>query len=219
MTPDSLISPTFHTAAIAGLELAINQALKLDPATQQRLEQLEDHIFLLRCTSPKLDLYIMPCEGEINLFGAWQQSADTTLSGSWQAFSELATANDPASALINGNVILEGDSNALMTLQSIAKQLDIDWEAPLANIFGDVIGHQMGNGLRKGFSFGQQAIKGLKRQVEDYLQEESGLFPPRWQTEKFFNEVDQVAMRAERLEARINKLRQQRNSNNHHPDK
>jgi ubiquinone biosynthesis protein UbiJ len=214
MSPDTLISPTLHTAAIAGLERAINQALKLDPATQQRLGQLEDHIFLLRCTSPKLDLYIMPSDGEINLFGSWQLPADTTLSGSWQAFSELATANDPANALINGDVVLEGDSNALMTLQAIAKQLDIDWEAPLANLFGDVIGHQMGNGLRKGFSFGQQAIKGLKRQFEDYLKEESELFPPRWQVDKFLNEVDQLAMRAERLEARMNKLRQQRHNTN-----
>ena len=207
MNPDSLISPTLHTAAIAGLELAVNQALKLDPSTRQKLSQLEDHIFLFRCSSPQLSLYVIPMDGEIKLCGSWMQPADTTLSGSWQAFSQLATASDPASALINGELTLEGDSSALIKLQTIAKQLDLDWEAPLVNIFGDVIGHQLGTGIHRGFSFGRQALKGLKRQFDDYLQEESELLPPRWQVEQFFNEVDQLALRTERLQAKLEKFR------------
>ena len=134
--------------------------------------------------------------------------ADTTLTGSATEFAKLAAASDPASVLINGELELHGDSQALITLQKIVKQLDVDWEAPLANTFGDIVGHGLGQGLRQGFNFGKQALQGLRRQLDEFIVEESELVPPRWQVESFFNDIDQLAMRSERLEAQLQKLKQ-----------
>ena len=207
---DKTFSTTVHTAAIAALETTINGALQYDLSTRQRLAAFDDHIFLLHCTSPELMLYIIPGE-EVRLCGFYDGEADTILKGSASEFAKLATAKDPASALINGDVELHGDSNALIELQRIAQDLDVDWEAPIVELFGDVVGHNLSQGIRKGLSFGLQAAKSFKRQLDDYLMEESDLFPPRWQVEKFFNNVEQTALQTERLEARINKWRQQQN--------
>ncbi|MFA7555247.1 MAG: SCP2 sterol-binding domain-containing protein [Spongiibacteraceae bacterium] len=207
-----IISNTLHTAAIAGLETVINKALLRDPSTLNKLRTLHNHVFALHCTSPALDLYLIPGDGDVRLCGVYTAKADTALSGSAQQFAKLATAADPASALINGELELHGDSQALISLQKILKQLDIDWEAPLAELFGDIIGHQLGQGIRKTASFGLQALKGLKRQFDDYLIEESDLLPPRWQAEKFYNDVDQLAMRSERLQAQLDRLKQRLNS-------
>ncbi len=203
-----IISHTLHTAALGGLEQAINKALTLDPATQQRLQQLDGHVFLLDCTAPELQFYLIPGLDGLRLCGFFEGTADTTLAGSAKEFAKLASSEDPASALINGKVELHGNSQALIELQKILKQLDLDWEAPLTRLFGDVVGHQLGQGLRKGFSFGKQALSNLKRQFDDYIVEESELVPPRWQVDKFFNEVDQLATRSERLEAKLQRLRQ-----------
>ncbi len=205
-------SNTLHTAAIAGLEGVINKALKLDPATLNKLQTLQGHIFLFHCNAPELSLYLIPGNGDIRLCGIYDGQADTALTGSAQAFVTLATASDPASALVNGELELHGDSQALMSLQKILKQLDIDWEAPLTNIFGDVVGHQLGSGLRHGLRFGRQALQGFKRQLDDYIVHESNLVPPRWQAEKFFNEVDQLASRTERLHAQLQKFKQRLNN-------
>jgi ubiquinone biosynthesis protein UbiJ len=211
-----IISNTLHTAAIAGLETAINAALRLDPSTVKRLQPLHNHVFLLHCTQIKggdqgLSLYLIPGEGDIRLCGIYQYEADTTLTGSFSEFAKLATATDPASALINGALELHGDSQALITLQKILKQLDVDWERPLANLFGDVVGHQLGRVLRQGARFGLQALKNAKRQLDEYIVEESELLPPRWQADQFFNDVDQLAMRTERLNAQIQKFKQRLN--------
>tara|TARA_B110000977_G_scaffold166375_1_gene214215 strand:+ start:1549 stop:2202 length:654 start_codon:yes stop_codon:yes gene_type:complete len=208
-----IVSNTLHTAAIATLEAAINKALQMDPATLIKLNTLQNHVFSLHCTAPELSLYFIPGENEIRLCSMFDDEADTRLTGSAQEFIKLATATDPASALINGDLELHGNSQALIHLQKIFKQLDIDWEASLASIFGDIIGHQMGRDIRRGVRFGLQAFKGLKRQVDDYLIEESDLLPPRWQADRFYNDVDQLTMRTERLQAQIQKLWQSATDN------
>lgn len=202
-----MISQTLHTAVIAGLETAINGALRLDPATRLKLQQLNQHVFLLHCQAPELSLYLIPTIDEVRLCGYYDGDADTTLTGKINDFAELATSGDPANTLINGQLELHGDSQALITLQKILRQLDLDWEAPLADLFGDVAGHQLGRSLRQGFGFGLQTLRGIKRQVDDYIVEESELLPPRWQADQFFNEVDQLTMRSERLEAQLQKLK------------
>ena len=204
-----LISPTLHTAGLAALEGLVNRALELDPGTRQRLARLEGHVFLIHCTAPPLSVYLIPESDGLRLCGIHEGEADTALSGTAGEFSELLTAADPANALINGGLELHGDSQALIELQKIARQLDIDWEAPLANLFGDIIGHQLGRGIRGGLRFGLRAAQSLKRQLDEYLVEESELLAPRWQADAFFTDVDQLALRAERLEARLRKLRRQ----------
>jgi ubiquinone biosynthesis protein UbiJ len=204
-----IISNTLHTAAIAGLETSINAALKLDPSTLAKLQTLKDHVFSLHCTAPKLSLFMIPGDNEIRLCGLFEGKADTTLTGSAKEFAKLATASDPAATLINGKLELHGDSQALLALQKILSELELDWEAPLADIFGDIVAHQIGKGLRQGLHFGRQAAQGFKRQLNDYLLEESDLLAPRWQAENFFNAVDQLSRRSDRLDAQLQKLKRQ----------
>ena len=129
------------------------------------------------------------------------------MAGSSSDFFKLATSTDPANALINGELELHGDSNALIELQKIAKQLDLDWEEPLANIFGDVIGHQLGRGLRKSFSLAKHFFTSIQRQTSEYIKEESDLLPADWELNRFYNDVDSLKLRTERLEAKLHKLR------------
>lgn len=210
-----MISPTLHTAGLAGLEAAINKALQLDPASLLKLSQLNGHVFQLQLTAPELDFYLIPGDQEIRLCGLFEGEADTKLSGSASELFKLATANDPANALINGDLELHGDSNALISLQKIGQQLELDWEAPLADLFGDVVGHHMGNSLRKGFSFASQLFGNIKRQTEEYIKEESDLLPPRWQVETFYSDIESIKLRTERLEARFQKFKQQANKRPH----
>ena len=208
MSADKLISPTLHTAAIAGLEAAINAALRLDPGSRQRLAELDGHVFHWQCTSPALDLYFIPGE-EVRLCGLYEAPVDTNLKGSAQEFFKLATASDPASALINGELELHGDSQALIALQKIGSQLDIDWEQPITDLFGDVAGHMISEGLRGMHQFGLQLLRGLKRQADDYLFEEASLTPARWETEQLFDQIDDSVQRSERLQAKLGRLKQQ----------
>ena len=205
---DSIVSPTLHTALLGAGERFINRALEYDPATRDKLTALAGHVFLIQCTEPSISVYLIPEPDTIRLCGVYEHKANTTLKGSAAEFAKLMTAADPASALINGDLELHGDSQALIELQKILATLDVDWEAPIAERFGDIVGHQIGRGLRGAFNFGKQALSAMRQQVSTMAEQDEALFTARPAAEQFFKEVDSLSMRTERLEAQLNKLKQ-----------
>jgi ubiquinone biosynthesis protein UbiJ len=84
--------------------------------------------------------------------------------------------------------------------------MDIDWEAPLVNVLGDVAGHQLAQLLRGAFSWGQEASQSLRRQLSEFILEEGRLSPPKAELEYFYNEVQNLSLRVERLQSRLTRL-------------
>ncbi len=202
----AIISPTVHTAAIAALETAANRALELDPAGQARLSELEGEVFRFDCTNPELDLYLRPENRQLKLMGFWDGEVTTAIRGQASDFAELASARDPAAALINGNLELQGDSAPLIRLQNILAALDLDWEAPLVSAFGDIAGHQLAEGLHGAFGWGRQTSASFTRQLDEFIHEEARLAPPRLEVEDFYRDVEELGQRVDRLQARIRQL-------------
>jgi ubiquinone biosynthesis protein UbiJ len=203
-----LIDPTLQMAALAALERVLNQALRLDPATRQRLASLAGQVFHLHCTRPDLQLFVMPQRDGVQLAAFFDGKITAGLTGEARDFSRLLHSDDPAAELINGNLVVRGDSKALQQLQRIASDLDIDWEAPLARVFGDVIGYQLGQGLRHLASRALYAGKQVSRQLQDFVAHESHLFAAPQDVQRFGRDVDQLARRGEQLEQQLNALRQ-----------
>jgi len=194
-----LISPTLHTAALAALEGAANRALLLANEARSDLGELDGCVFALDCTNPEVEVFIQPLQGELRLLGMYEGEVTTRVRGSASDFTALATSADPASSLINGALELEG--------QHIISRLDLDWEAPLVNTLGDIAGHQLAQLLRSGFSWGQQAGINLGRQLDEFIHEEARLSPPRLELEDFYTDVQDLALRVDRLETRMARLR------------
>ncbi|MFT5483917.1 MAG: ubiquinone biosynthesis protein UbiJ [Halieaceae bacterium] len=200
------IDPTMHTAAIAALEVAVNKALGLDPSSGDRLATLDGHSFKLRCTNPALDVIILPSLQGMQLYGQYEGPVSTTISGEASDFSRLLAATDPAGELINGNIELIGDSAALIELQKILANLDLDWEAPLVSGLGDVAGHQIAQMMRGLFGWGKQAGRSLNRQMEEFIHEEARLAPSRMEMEDYFSDVGKLGQRVDRIDARLKRL-------------
>jgi ubiquinone biosynthesis protein UbiJ len=200
------IDPALQTAAVAALEVAVNRALALDTAGQRRLQELEGLVFRLECTQPRLDIYLCPEAERVRLAGRYDGPVTTAIRGTAGDFAELATARDPAAALINGNIELTGDSGPLMDLQRIIAALQLDWEAPLVDSLGDVVGHQLAEGLRGLFGWGRQASASFTRQLEEFIHEEARLAPSRDEVEDFYQDIEALGQRVERLQARLRRL-------------
>ncbi len=198
--------PAVHTAGLAALEAGLNRALQLDPAAAGEMEKLSGRVFHFQCLAPELDLYLAPGSNKFKVLGYWDGPVDTRVRGQASDFAELATADDAAAALINGALELEGDSAPLIELQKSLSRLNMDWEAPMVDAFGDVAGHQLAEALRGLFRWGQQAHGSLMRQLEEFIHEEARLAPPRLEVEDFYRDVEQLQQRVERLQARTRKL-------------
>ena len=201
-----MIDPALHTGLIAAFEAAVNRALSLDPAAATRLEELDGKVFHLACTRPAIDVYVMPSGGRVLLRGFHDGDVTTSVRGTASDFGELAAATDPAAALINGNIELEGDSGPLMDLQRIAQSLDLDWEAPLVDVLGDVVGHQVAQAIRGFARWGRHARTSLERQMDEFIHEEARLSPSRREVEDFYEDIELLGQRVDRLQARIRRL-------------
>lgn len=200
--------PTFKGVGLAALEAALNAALKLDSASRSNLAALAGQVFHLECTRPELDIYLLPQRDGVQLAAHWEGHVTAGLSGTRDDYLELLHSNDPAATLINGNMRVIGDSKALLHLRDIAAALDLDWEAPLTRVFGDIVGHQMARSLRFGSRLLRDAANSLQRQVRDYMQEENPWLARRWQFEQFKRDTTNLSARAEQLFERAAKLQQ-----------
>lgn len=195
-----------YILALSAIERLVNEALKHDPATLLRLRELRGKLLYVETQSPALSVMIEVCEDGITLDAASRLKPHVTLEAATGELLRLALARQPQ--LIGGAIRVQGQVQVLEQLQAIVKQLDIDWEAPLANLFGDIAGHQLGQRARGLFGFARNAARTFLRNSTEYLQEERAILPVRWETEEFTAAVEDLRADGDRLEARLSRLEQ-----------
>ncbi len=199
--------PAILSGAFAGLEAAVNRALMLAPASAKDLAEMAGTMIAIECTAPKLEVFItIEPSGLLHFAGYNENQPATRMRGALKHFIELATAEDPAATLINSDLEILGNSAPLIALQQIITRMDVDWEAPLVDVLGDVAGHQMAQLLRGVFGWGGQAAKSLRRQLSEFILEEGRLSPPAAELEHFYSEVQALGLRVDRLQSRLQRL-------------
>jgi len=199
--------PALLSAALAGAERAMNQAIALAPTSHQALGGLSGTLLGVEVTTLDLTLYIEMVDAtEIRLMTHCEDQPDAFVRGTLEDFGALATSEDPAATLINSGIELQGSSHSLIALQQVVSRMDIDWEAPLVDVLGDVMGHQIAEGLRSVFRWGTGARTSLERQVSEYLLEEGRFTPPKAELEHFYDAVQSLAMRVDRAQNQVEKL-------------
>ena len=162
--------PALLSAALAGAEQALNQAIALAPYSHQELDAVSGTLLGIEITTLDLTVYIeMVTDTEVRLMAHCERDTDAFLRGTLEDFAALATSDEPTATLINSGIELEGSSASLITLQQVIARMEIDWEAPLVELLGDVVGHQIAEVLRRFFRWGEGARTSLKRQVSVYL--------------------------------------------------
>ena len=199
--------PALLSAALAGAERALNQTIALTPTSHQELEALSGTLLGIDITSLDLTLFIDIISGtEIALLAHCERRPDAFVRGTVEDFAALVASDDPAATLINSGIELEGSSTKLITLQQIVSKMDVDWEAPLVDALGDVMGHQLAQALRAMFHWSESARASLKRQLSEYLLEEGKLTPPKAELEHFYDSVQSLSLRVERAQSQVAKL-------------
>ncbi|SDK37802.1 ubiquinone biosynthesis accessory factor UbiJ [Microbulbifer yueqingensis] len=200
------MDPTFRAGFDAALETAINAALEYDPGTRARLAKLDGRTLALDITAPSLTL-VLCIEGDrVGVRRHWDGEITTRLHGS--AISLLRLLRDADATPAGLGVSITGSSGFLAELQSIMRDLDIDWEAPLAQLLGDVPAHSIGGALRSAGRWLRDSLDTAPRAAAEAVSEEWRLTPPRAQFEAFAEDVADLALATDRLEARMALLQQ-----------
>ena len=203
-------SPLDSLKPLAGraLEIALNRLLALDPDTQADLAKLDGRRISLALEAPALALEIA-VDGQRLTVGPVRsdQEADlgvrATLAG---ALSQLPFLRADNAAPV-GKVRVNGDAELARTLQRLAQGFDPDWDRPFADLFGSILGPQIARGLRDAFRTGGGLAQKFARDAADFVTEESRDVVGKAELAAFHDDVDQLRDDAERLIARVQKLR------------
>lgn len=195
--------PIVVTAAI---ETAINQVLKLDPETVERIQTLQGKVIAIELRGLDTVMYILPQAGKLNVYSNFEGEADTVLRGSPVALARMGLAKNAGDVLFEGDVEITGDVELGQQFREIIDGLDIDWEEHLSHVTGDVVAHKLGNFARGALDWGRNTVETLGRDAAEYLQEESSDLPSRDEVEMFLTGIDDLRSDIDRLEARVQRF-------------
>lgn len=193
------------------LAAAINGWLGLDPATRARLPELDGRIIALHLRIIEMTVMLRVDRDRITVADEPDLQADTVLHGTPLGMAQLGLGTDTARTLFSGDVEITGDVETGQAFKAILDEMDIDWEEQLSRVTGDVIAHQLGNLARRAGEWLHHGGTTLQQDIGEYLQEESRVLPSRIEIENYIADVDNTAMAVERLEARLQRLRRNRN--------
>ncbi|MBO6275901.1 MAG: SCP2 sterol-binding domain-containing protein, partial [Pseudomonas sp.] len=177
-----------------------------------RLRPLTGKLIAVDCASPSLHLFILPSEEGLMLASQWAAEPDCTLRAPASSLLRLALSKDKSAILHSPEVELEGDSAVLMELAAVLQDLELDWEYELSNWIGPVATALIGGHVRSRANWYQQGFASINQNLAEYLSEEARTLVGEREAQARFDELDQLKLDLDRLEARFERLCRSLNS-------
>ena len=201
-----MIFNLMHSTALSGVEKMINSALAYDPATQRELAALAGKVLVINSTVPPLKIAIEPATAGLILHPFWNDEADTTLQGSLVAIIRLALSRDEQNSFAGTGVEVTGDTDLLRQCNQLLRNLDVDWEALLAKLVGDVPAHIVGEAVRNSNDLQAKTTSRVKSAVAELAQEELKLNPSAPEVDSFKEQIRLLSANTDRLLARLSRI-------------
>ena len=201
---------SFEDILFEALNRGIKSVLSVDPDSAASLEALAGKVFCIELTFPKVTLYLLVEPDGFSVAPISEQQADVTLEGSIFAFARMSGKGAASRALADGQVRMQGDAEAGQALQKILARFDFDWEELIAQKIGDTPARKVGNALRASFEWATNSVELSRQNAADYLTEERRLIVSKVAMERLAEEVNQLRADTDRLEARVERLKQGR---------
>ena len=187
----------------ASLETALNLVLRLDPEILPRLGTLSGHVIAIEPSGMAMTFYLLPKPGGIQVMDRCETEPSVRIRATPAALFRQWRGRRAR----GGEIVIEGDVGVGREFQTILARLDIDWEEQLSRVVGDVVARRLG-GLWEGLrAWSGRTGDVLLRDGGEYLQQELRVLPPRQAIEQFLHAVDLLREDADRLAARVERLR------------
>jgi ubiquinone biosynthesis protein UbiJ len=197
---------SLQSAALEGVEKIINAALVYDSSTLRQLTPLQGKVLLVESSTPGLRIAVEVGTNGLLLHNDWQDSADVHINGSFVSILNMGINAGEMVSFSGTGVNVTGNLDVLRQLNLIMAGLDIDWEAALAELMGDVPAHILSDAVRKTANARADTLQRAKSAVVEVSQEELRLTPSKNEYDEFVLSVRHLATDTERLSARVNRL-------------
>lgn len=151
------MNDTAIALACESIGKVLNRALEYDPLTPQKLSEVTGKSLLIESTAPRFTVSLLFTDSQLIIMPSDECSAPAMLSGTAPALIRLLLAGD-IEAAEKCQVDVNDEDTLIPTLLTLSREIDIDWEALLAEHTGDVAAHLFGETLRKAQQFQQDIV-------------------------------------------------------------
>ena len=211
----------FAQLMTSGIELALNQLLRLDEDSQQRLKKLSGKSLqvtikelpwpLLFSFSEQIDIRAaMPSDMDLE---PTTETVDCLIELNLETLPKLRDSSQLTQLIQQKQLNLIGDIYVAQTFSALIKELDIDWEEQLSGYTGDVVAHQTFASMRTLFDTAKTQIEQGAIELGDRLTQSDSVAVKPSEMFEFSKNVSELRSDAERLSARLALLEQAKKVN------
>lgn len=197
---ETLLSPLART---------LNRNIGESTTARDLSKQLDGKVVAIRVRDTGLAMVFEFSDQLLELKTEIGTEPDVVLTGSLVTLARLASPMDEAAsgaAARRGRLDITGDAFAAQAFQKLLRHARPDPEEALSRIVGDTAAYHAGRLARGARDWAIEARATMGTNVREYLQEESGQAPSRYEFERFAGSVNALRDDVARLEARINRL-------------
>lgn len=190
----------------AALETVLGAYLEQDPEAAAGLQRIEGRCVAVYLEGLELQFLLSPEDHRLRVSGVGEQEPAAVIRATPLALLRVALAEQPAAALADGDVRIDGDVEAGERLWGVLRAVEFDWEELVSRYLGDPLAHALGANARE---LAARLRRNLAHSIDDlgeYVTEEVRLSPPRRELEGFLEAVDRLREDLDRLDARLSRL-------------
>jgi len=192
-------------AALQPIVSRLNRNIRETTPALELCRELHGTVVAVRVRDTALSAYFRVADDAISVSGNYEDEPDVAISGSLLTLARMA-GNAGEDAIRDGSLELSGDAQKAQGFQRLLAMAKPDVEEELSGVIGDVAAHRLGAMARGVGRWARDARSTMGANVREYLQEESGDVPSRYEVEKFAGQVNVLRDDVDRIEARINRL-------------
>ncbi len=183
----------------------LNRNIQEITPARELCQKLDGKTIAVRVRDTALAMYFKISDEVITLAADSESEPDVVITGSLLTLARMAgTAGE--GAVRDGSLDLTGDAYTAQAFQELLGYAKPDIEEELSTLIGDAASHRLGE-IARGFgNWSRDARETIHANIREYLQEESGSLPSRYEVERFTQRVDSLRDDVARLEARLDRL-------------
>ncbi|MCO4812039.1 MAG: SCP2 sterol-binding domain-containing protein [Gammaproteobacteria bacterium] len=196
-------------AALRPVANVLNKNIRSTTPARDLCRKLDGTVVAVRVRNTSLATWFVVHNDCLELTTECDAEPDVVITGSLITLARML-GEAGVGALRDGSLELAGDAHLADDFQQLLEYAKPDIEEELSGVVGDVAAHRLGEFARGVSNWTRSAGSTMGANIREYLQEESRDAPSRYEVERFAGNVNTLRDDVDRLEARINKLQDDR---------
>lgn len=187
----------------------LRQAIAQEGAAAIAFKKLQASCIEFQVSGLNLTLRMQATSDGLYFYRQGDEPADAWILASAQAYLKMATSKDAASILASPAVSVGGKTHLLEVLQELIAGLGLDAQELVTRVAGPLPLGSIQSGLSQLMLLGQRLTGSASEDFKSYLDDETGILPGKNSWHLAEDELHELRLDVDRLEARINLLEKQ----------